>query len=324
MTHHECKPVRVLDPQTEAVAGRRSRRPHPVVSGLGQGELDRARHLLHLPPRAAAHRPVLRVIPRRPGGQHERHPLGEIVPGCPKAAHRPKGAVAQRDLRFESRSNNSVTRRTKRGRNLLHLPEGGCHAQRLEDRFADIFLIRNTGHPGYDASQDGESGIGIFVRGAGGRRKWDPFAHAGAELLLGHVEEAVAPGIVLRKAGRVGQEMPDGDGRGIQGRIGEASQFGNVPHGGIIERKEPLVTQFEDRGCGEAFRHRGDAEYRLRFDCRSGLHVAHAPGARPHQSVCRHDAHTQPGQVQLVHLAHDLGFEFRKDLRQSGRQQGIR
>ena len=86
---------------------------------------------------------------------------------------------------------------------------------------------------------------------------------------IGGAELLVAPRIVLGKACPVSEKMADSDRPAVARRQFHLSELWNPFVYRVFERQLAFVAKFQDRECGEAFRHRCNAKHRARSDRRA-------------------------------------------------------
>ncbi len=100
------------------------------------------------------------------------------------------------------------------------------------------------------------------------------------ELGRGHAEHAIAPGIVRHEAGRVRQQVANGDRGAVPGRGLHRGELRHVLLQRRVELQLAPVAQGQDRQSGHVLGHRGDPEGRPRLHTPAGFAVGDAK--------CRH------------------------------------
>ena len=226
----------------------------------------------------------------------------EILDRGDESAHRSERAVMlERDVHPRLIHPVIPEREVVPGR-VLVLPHRAVHAERLEDVLCRVVLKAHSRHDPDDLPQQGEPEVAVLVldpRYVGERDSACDELH---QLIVRVGQLAVAPGVVLRKSGGVGEQVADRDLRRVRCEVGQRFHLGQVLRDGVVEAEPSFVPQLENGERGEALAHRGDAEEGLRV-CRDLLiQVRESEVAGIDQFPVQHDAIDESRHVPLFRV----------------------
>ena len=201
----------------------------------------------------------------------------------------------------------ALTRRLE----LLGLEPGAGHAERVQQAAADVVRVRRARDGGDQPAQDRVAEVGVLEPGA--RRPVE--AHAagqeGVELLQRQALLPVTPRVVGREPRGHGEQVPDRHAGRVRRHRRPPAQFGEVLLGRVVELQQAVVAQGENRGRGEALRHRGDPEDRTGVRPRPA-EVPLAEAYRVHELAAQHDPVGQPGLAATLLMARRQSVHVRE------------
>ena len=269
--------------------------------------------MAHLAYRGAPHRPRLCVVARRPRRKVERHVLSEIRGRGEQASRGTESPLRERRfLQVSSVRPQAIAHRAMAGGHLGEFESGRIHVQLCQDLRSHVLLVRHTRCLGHDAAQQAEGVVGVFVARAGRRGKRYPEAQPFGQVGVAGAQLLVAPGIVLREAGAVAEQLPDPERRAVARRQLHAREFGKPLRHQVFERQLALIPQLQNRQRRETLRHRGDAKRRAGRDRSVGGPVPHARRFDMREPVVDHHAPHHPGNLPLGRVPAEDPVDFRK------------
>src|SRR5690606_22247386 len=131
MRYHYVEEAALTYAEPVSVAARAQRDGAGLRVAYGARALV-AYHLLHLAPRCAIQRTVVRAVARRPRVEHEAHPARQVGDGREHPAHGAERAVGELILLEPFIVLPAVAVRQTRGIHLGALQGGGSHTERLQ------------------------------------------------------------------------------------------------------------------------------------------------------------------------------------------------
>ena len=147
-------------------------------------------------------------------------------------------------------------------RHLVLLERRGRHPERLEQSGPDDVLVLGAGGAADDPAED------AVARGSNtrsGRRPSTPGRGPARRSSANRSRSRPCcrspQGSSVGKPARHREQVTDRDRRGVGRRSAQAGEVGDVPGDRVVQAEQAVIAQRQDRGRGEALRHRRDPEH---------------------------------------------------------------
>ena len=180
---------------------------------------------------------------------------------------------------------------------ILVLPYGVGHAERLEDVRPRVVPIIHPRNDLDDLPQQREPEIAVLVLDSCDVRERNTALDEPHQFSIRVGQLPVTPGIVLRKPGGVGEQVPDRDLRRVGRQVRQGARLRKVFRNRVVESEPALVAQLQDGHRRDALAHRGDAKQGLRRHRCRRHQLRETEATRIDQLPIQHDTVCEAGHV---------------------------